>query len=84
MSNVWDIPYSPKFKVGNTTESIIYEAVGRALSKWEGLKRDGVKLNRFGIPKSACFWFTMLAGQEASMDGQALLSGSSESGGGGY
>jgi hypothetical protein len=40
MSNVWDIPYSPKFKVGNTTESIIYEAVGRALSKWEGLVAD--------------------------------------------
>jgi hypothetical protein len=30
-------------------------------------------LNRFGIPKSASFSFTMLAGQEASMDGQALF-----------
>ena len=37
MSNVWDIPYSPKFKVGDATESVIYEAVGRALSRWEGL-----------------------------------------------
>jgi hypothetical protein len=40
MSNVWDIPYSPKFKVGDASESKIYEAVGRALSKWEGLVAD--------------------------------------------
>ncbi len=40
MSNVWDIPYSPKFKVGDDIEKVIYEAVGRVLSKWEGLVAD--------------------------------------------
>jgi hypothetical protein len=40
MSNVWDIPYSPNFKVGDATDSVIYEAVGRALSRWEGLVAD--------------------------------------------
>jgi hypothetical protein len=31
-------------------------------------------LNRIGIPKSVGFRFTMLAGMEASMDGQTLFS----------
>jgi hypothetical protein len=34
-------------------------------------------LIRFGIPKSVRFWFNMLAGMEASMDGQAIFDGSS-------
>jgi hypothetical protein len=44
------------------------------------LKRDEFSLNRFGIPKSADFWFIMLAGMEASMDGQTLPFGISEAG----
>jgi hypothetical protein len=40
MNNVWDIPHSSHLKVGDATESVIYEAVGRALSSWEGLVAD--------------------------------------------
>ena len=40
MGNAWDIPYAQKFKVGDSTESLIFEAVGRVLSKWEGLVAD--------------------------------------------
>jgi hypothetical protein len=37
------------------------------------LERDGSSLNRLRIPKSEGFWFNMLAGKEASMDGTSLF-----------
>jgi len=40
MPNAWEIPCGPKFKVGDAAEKTIHEAVGRALSKWEGLVAD--------------------------------------------
>src|SRR5262245_46528364 len=44
------------------------------------LKRDEFSLNRFGIPKSPDLCFTMLAGKEASMDGETLFDRSSRAG----
>ena len=41
------------------------------------LEPDLLNLNRKGIPKSREFWFKMLAGLEASMDGSSLFVGSS-------
>jgi hypothetical protein len=52
MPNPWDIPYAAKFKVGDADESGIYTAVGKALSKWEGLVAD------------LTFVFAVLASQE--------------------
>jgi hypothetical protein len=40
MSKAWDIPPSPELKIGDAAENVIYESVGRALSKWEGLVAD--------------------------------------------
>src|SRR5258705_7946722 len=40
MGNAWDIPYAEKFKVGDSDEDAIFKAVGKALSKWEGLVAD--------------------------------------------
>ncbi|MGN6311719.1 MAG: hypothetical protein ACTHNN_19435 [Xanthobacteraceae bacterium] len=40
MGNPWDIPYAKKFKFGNSDGEVIFLAVGKALSKWEGLIAD--------------------------------------------
>jgi hypothetical protein len=47
MANPWDIPYQKKFKWGDASEELIYQAVGRALSKWEGLEAEVTSL--FGV-----------------------------------
>jgi hypothetical protein len=36
--NPWDIPYAKKFKRGDKTPEQIFLAVGRALTKWEGVE----------------------------------------------
>jgi hypothetical protein len=40
MGNAWDIPYAEKFKVGDPSEDAIFVAVGKALSRWEGVVAD--------------------------------------------
>jgi hypothetical protein len=40
MGNVWDVPYAEKFKVGDPSQEVIYTAVGKALTRWEGLVAD--------------------------------------------
>jgi hypothetical protein len=40
MGNSWDIPYARKFKVGDPNPELIFQAVGKALSNWEGLVAD--------------------------------------------
>jgi hypothetical protein len=40
MGNAWDMPYAEKFKAGDSDEDAIFKAVGKALSKWEGLVAD--------------------------------------------
>jgi hypothetical protein len=40
MPNPWDIPVSAPLRPGNQTPDDIYLAVGRALTKWEGLEAE--------------------------------------------
>jgi hypothetical protein len=47
MPNPWDIPYSRKMKRGDLSEQTLYLAVGKALTKWEGLEAEIAGL--FGV-----------------------------------
>jgi hypothetical protein len=40
MGNPWDIPYAKQLKVGDPNPVVIFQAVGKALSSWEGLVAD--------------------------------------------
>ncbi len=40
MPNPWDIPYSPMFKDGDDTDTEVFCAVGKCLSRWEDLESE--------------------------------------------